>query len=107
MYITKEKLEERQIGIYIITLIASVLVGLNWNNSQLLEKAIEPIIGILLYSMFSQIPFLELKKALKNRSFFKALLFGNFIIGLGIDKYISHTVSNNTRDTISAINTLH
>lgn len=80
MYITKEKLEEKQIGIYIITLIISVFIGLNWSNSRVLEKAIEPIIGILLYSMFCQIPFLELKQALKNRSFFKALLFGNFVL---------------------------
>lgn len=78
--ITREKLEEKQIGIYIITLIVSVFVGLNWNNSDILEKTIEPIIGILLYSMFCQIPFLELKQALKNRSFFKALLFGNFVL---------------------------
>ncbi|OYX84276.1 MAG: arsenic resistance protein [Flavobacteriales bacterium 32-34-25] len=30
--------------------------------------------------MFCQIPFLELKQALKKRSFFKALLFGNFVL---------------------------
>lgn len=78
--ITREKLEEKQIGIYIITLIVSAFVGLNWNNSQILEKTIEPIIGVLLYSMFCQIPFLELKQALKNRSFFTALLFGNFVL---------------------------
>ncbi|MCW2259499.1 MULTISPECIES: arsenic resistance protein [Sphingobacterium] len=78
--ITREKLEEKQIGIYIITLIISVFIGLNWNNSHILEKTIEPIIGILLYSMFCQIPFLELKHALKSRSFFKALLFGNFVL---------------------------
>ncbi|WP_211229746.1 arsenic resistance protein [Olivibacter sitiensis] len=53
---------------------------MNWNNSNVLEYAIEPIIGILLYSMFCQIPFLELKKAFQNRSFFKALLVGNFIL---------------------------
>src|SRR5690606_2524336 len=52
----------------------------NWKNSYLLENAIEPVIAILLYSMFSQIPFLELRKALRNRAFFKALLFGNFIL---------------------------
>lgn len=80
MFITKEKLEEKQISIYIITIIISVFVGLNWNNSHVLEKTIVPIIGILLYSMFCQIPFLELKQALKNRSFFKALLFGNFVL---------------------------
>ncbi len=78
--IKREKLEERQISIYIITIIVSVFVGLNWNNSNILERAIEPIIGILLYSMFCQTPFLELKQAFKNRLFFKALLFGNFVL---------------------------
>lgn len=78
--ITREKLEEKQISIYIVTLIISAFVGLNWSNSHILGKTIEPIIGILLYSMFCQIPFLELKQALKNRSFFKALLFGNFVL---------------------------
>lgn len=78
--IKKDTLEEKQIGIYIVTLLISVFVGLNWNDSNILEKTIEPIIGILLYSMFCQIPFLELKQALKNRSFFKALLFGNFVL---------------------------
>ncbi len=78
--ISREVLEEKQIGIYIITLIISAFVGLYWNNSNILEKTIEPIIGILLYSMFCQIPFLELKQALKDRSFFKALLFGNFVL---------------------------
>ena len=80
MMAKREKLEEKQISIYIITVIISVFVGLTWNNSHALEKAIEPIIGILLYSMFCQIPFLELKQALKNCSFFKALLFGNFVL---------------------------
>lgn len=78
--IKKDTLEEKQIGIYIITLLISVFVGLNWCGSNTLERTIEPIIGILLYSMFCQIPFLELKQALKNRSFFKALLFGNFFL---------------------------
>lgn len=78
--ITREKLEKKQISIYIITIIISAFFGLNWNNSHILENTIEPIIGILLYSMFCQIPFLELKQALKNRSFFKALLFGNFVL---------------------------
>lgn len=76
----REKLEEKQISIYIITIAVSTFVGINWNNSNFLEIEIEPIIGILLFSMFCQIPFLELKQALKNRSFFKALLFGNFVL---------------------------
>src|SRR5690606_21495199 len=77
---SREVLEEKQIGIYIITLIISAFVGLYWNNSNILEKTIEPIIGILLYSMFCQIRILELKQALKDRSFFKALLFENYLL---------------------------
>lgn len=73
--IKRETLEEKQIGIYIVTLIISVIIGLNWNNSSVLKHAIEPII-----SMFCQIPFLELKKAFQNRSFLKALFVGNFIL---------------------------
>lgn len=77
--ITKEKLEEKQISMYVVTLLLSVIIGLSWSQSNILEKAIEPIIGILLYSMFCQIPFLALKKAFKNKAFFKALLLGNFV----------------------------
>ncbi len=76
----REILEEKQIYIYIATLVVSVVTALIWNNSHLLEKAIEPVIAVLLYSMFCQIPFLELKKAFSNRSFFKALLLGNFVL---------------------------
>lgn len=77
--ITRKTLEEKQIGIYVGILIISVAVGLKWTNSVALGRFIEPVIGILLYSMFCQIPFLELKNAFQNRSFFKALLVGNFI----------------------------
>lgn len=80
MAITREYLEEKQIGIYIATIILTTVIGLNWENSSILEWGIEPVIAVLLYSMFCQIPFLSLKNALRNRSFFKALLFGNFIL---------------------------
>ncbi len=78
--ITRELLEEKQINIYIVTLFIAVLVGLSWTDSASLQTVIEPIIAILLYSMFCQIPFLEIKKSFKNPTFFKALLFGNFVL---------------------------
>lgn len=77
--LTKKDLEEGQIRIYIITIIISILIGLNWEKSHLFENLIDIVIGVLLYSMFCQIPFLEIKAAFKNRSFFKALLLGNFV----------------------------
>lgn len=80
MNINREKLEQQQIWIYVITLCFAAGVGLLWNKGGSLALFIEPIIGILLYSMFCQIPFLQLKKVFQNKAFFKALLVGNFII---------------------------
>ena len=78
--INKQTLEEKQIPIYLITLVVSAGIGLLSDSSQRLQNAIEPITAILLFSMFCQIPFLQLKDAFRNRSFFKALLFGNFVL---------------------------
>lgn len=80
MIINREKLEERQIWIYVVTLFLAGGVGLFWDNGPSLAFFIEPVIGILLYSMFCQIPFLQFKKIFQNKSFFKALLVGNFIV---------------------------
>lgn len=80
MNIKREILEEQQIWIYIFALIAGALSGVFLQNAGLLGILIEPAIAILLYSMFCQIPFLHLRKAFRNISFFKALLFGNFIL---------------------------
>lgn len=78
--ITRQKLEEKQIVFYVITFLISAFVGLSWPGSAMLQNLINPIIAVLLYSMFCQIPFFELKNAFRNRAFFKALLVGNFLI---------------------------
>lgn len=80
MIVNREKLEEQQIWIYVVTLFLAGGVGLFWDNGASLAFFIEPVIGILLYSMFCQIPFLQFKKVFQNKSFFKALLVGNFIV---------------------------
>lgn len=75
----REKLEEQQIWVYVITLIAAAVSGLYIPGIEETDQYIDPIIGILLYSMFCQIPFLNLKQAFQNRSFFKAVLLSNFV----------------------------
>lgn len=79
MHLDKNTLERKQIWIYIITLLLAAGIGAIWENGTLLSVFIEPVIAILLYSMFCQIPFLYLKQAFQNKQFFKALLVGNFI----------------------------
>ncbi|MCI3987509.1 arsenic resistance protein, partial [Bacillus vallismortis] len=44
-----------------------------------LDVLISLVIAILIYSMFSQIPFVSLKKAFGNRHFIRGLLTVNYI----------------------------
>ncbi|MCM3786176.1 bile acid:sodium symporter [Neobacillus mesonae] len=81
MLITRENLENRQIWIYAVTLIVGGIAGIvlpQFGSS--LEAAISPFIAILLYTMFAQIPFLELRRSLSNTRFILALLVANFIV---------------------------
>jgi len=45
-----------------------------------LEFLISPVLAVLLYGMFSQIPFLHLREAFANRRFTVALLTVNFVV---------------------------
>ncbi|WP_211348477.1 arsenic resistance protein [Sphingobacterium yanglingense] len=86
-----------------MTLLIAVLVGLNWNGSTSLQVTIEPIIAVLLYSMFCQIPFLEIKKSFTSPSFFKALLLGNFVL---IPLLVGLIILLFNLDTLSSIGVL-
>ncbi|AAY60640.1 arsenic resistance protein (plasmid) [Bacillus cereus] len=79
--ITREKLEEKQVSLYFIVLIVAVLFGFIWPNyGERLELIISFIIALLMYSMFSQIPFISLENAFGNSRFISALLTTNFIV---------------------------
>lgn len=77
----REQLEENQIGLYAVALVAGMGLGL-WHPSfgASLASLISPVLAVLLYSMFTQIPFLQLRAAFANRRFTAALLMVNFII---------------------------
>ncbi|MEK3992880.1 MULTISPECIES: arsenic resistance protein [Robertmurraya] len=80
MIITREKLENQQIWIYGISLIFGGVLGItNENLANSLDWTISPLIAILMFGMFAQIPFLKLREAISNLRFMVALLTGNFI----------------------------
>ncbi|HEO8421330.1 MULTISPECIES: arsenic resistance protein [Bacillaceae] len=80
MNITREKLENQQIWIYGISLLFGGILGIsNEDLGKGLDWAISPLIAILMYGMFAQIPFLKLREAISNLRFMAALLIGNFI----------------------------
>lgn len=81
MLLSRESLEENQIGVYAVALIIGGIVGLvSPRIGGLLEPLVSFVIAILLFSMFCQIPFLKLREALSNRRFIGALLLVNFIL---------------------------
>lgn len=78
--ITREKMEEKQVSLYFIVLIVAGIFGFIWpNNGGNLEPVISFVIALLMYSMFSQIPFMSLKDSFGNSRFIGALLTTNFI----------------------------
>jgi arsenite transporter len=78
--ISKEKLENNQVWLYVIVLMIAAGFGLLVPDfAGQLDVTISAVIAILMYSMFSQIPFTSLKKSFANRRFILALLTVNYI----------------------------
>ena len=78
---TREQLETQQIPIYFAVVLAALAFGLLANDTaHHLEALVTPAIAVLMYAMFLQIPFLDLRHGLGNRRFMAALLLANFIL---------------------------
>lgn len=79
--ITRDSLEHNQIPVYFAAAAVAVVAGLaSPSFATLATTVITPAIAILMYAMFLQIPFLELRQAFANRRFISALLLSNFIL---------------------------
>jgi len=79
--LTREQLETHQIPIYFAAVLAAVAFGLMASDSaRHLGALVTPAIAVLMYAMFLQIPFLDLRQGLGNRRFIAALLLANFIL---------------------------
>jgi ACR3 family arsenite transporter len=79
--LTREQLETRQIPIYFAAVLAAIVFGLLASDTaRQLEALITPAIAVLMYAMFLQIPFLDLRQGLGNRRFITALLLANFML---------------------------
>ncbi|MBW4790764.1 arsenic resistance protein [Pseudomonas tolaasii] len=78
---SRDTLEHNQIPIYFIAVLLAaafgVLAPLAANG---LGTLVTPAIAVLMYAMFLQIPFLDLREGLGNKRFICALLLANFIL---------------------------
>lgn len=76
----RDKIEHNQVNIYAVTIIIAVAIGLIFPDVHILNNALPLALGILMYSMFLQIPFADLKASFSNRKFMAALLISNYIV---------------------------
>ncbi|MEB7421998.1 arsenic resistance protein [Staphylococcus arlettae] len=81
MHHIKDSLENNQIYIYFISIIIAIILGLSSVEiGQLLESWIMLLLAILMFAMFTQIPFTELRQALNQTKFVGVLLLTNFVM---------------------------
>lgn len=76
----RDKIEHNQVNIYAVTIIIAVAIGLAFPAVHILNNALPLALGVLMYSMFLQIPFADLKTSFSNRKFMAALLISNYIV---------------------------
>lgn len=78
---SRDWLEHHQIALYFAAVVVAALAGLlSGDFASVMALAITPAIAVLMYAMFLQIPFLELRQAFTNRRFVGALLLANFVL---------------------------
>ncbi|MGC6371014.1 arsenic resistance protein [Pseudomonas sp. K2I15] len=78
---SRDALERNQIPIYFCAVIVAAVAGLLAPSmARELNAWVTPAIAVLMYAMFLQIPFLDLRQGLGNKRFMAALLLANFIL---------------------------
>ena len=78
--VSREELENKQVTLYSLIIMLAIVAGLLWPDfAGRLDATISVVLAVLLYGMFTQIPFLQLREALGNRRFITALLTVNYL----------------------------
>lgn len=79
--ISKGWLQRHQVGVYAVAVLLAIGVGLGQSaTASLFEQLINPVLAVLLYATFLEIPFVRLRRAFTNRQFMIAALGMNFLV---------------------------
>jgi len=78
---TRDTLEHHQIPLYFAAVLLAAAFGLLASSlAHGLGVLVTPAIAVLMYAMFLQIPFLQLRQGVGNQRFLAALLLANFVL---------------------------
>lgn len=78
---TKQRLQHNQIGVYAVAVALAMGVGVvRPEVAPFIQRFIDPVLAVLLYVTFLEIPFVRLRRAFSNRRFMAAALGMNFLV---------------------------
>ncbi len=76
-----DSLERHQVWLYLAAIILGMVTGWFWPTVTVnFETLLWPVLGVLLYATFTQVPLTHLATAFRDRRFNAALVSGNFLI---------------------------
>lgn len=79
--LSKQWIQHNQVGLYAVAVILAIGTGLGQPGaSSVLESLINPVLAVLLYVTFLEIPFVRIRRAFRNRRFMLAALGMNFLV---------------------------
>jgi ACR3 family arsenite efflux pump ArsB len=79
--ISKEWIQRHQVGVYAVAVFFAIGTGLGLPGANAhLEPLINPILAVLLYVTFLEIPFVRIRRAFRNGRFMLAALGMNFLV---------------------------
>jgi arsenite transporter len=74
-------LEKRQVWIYLAAIAGGLVLGSTWPGiASHLETVLWPVLAVLLYTTFVQVPLLHIRDAFRDRRFVFAIMTGNFVL---------------------------
>jgi ACR3 family arsenite transporter len=75
----RHTLEHHQIAIYVAAVAAGAVLAWAWPGTAAWAPAIDPLLALMLFATFLQVPLAALRRALADRRFLAALLLANFV----------------------------
>jgi ACR3 family arsenite efflux pump ArsB len=79
--LTRQSLEKIQVFIYLGAILSGLIIGsASPDTGAALESALWPILGLLLFTTFTQVPLSHIRDALGDFRFLTAAIVGNFVV---------------------------
>lgn len=79
--LSKQWIQHNQVGLYAVAVFLAIGIGLGQPIAgSLLEPLINPVLAVLLYVTFLEIPFVRIRRAFRNGRFMLAALGMNFLV---------------------------